>query len=418
VPTDLVEVVGGKLRLHLHPGQTRAWDSERRFVFVIAGTQGGKTSFGPWWLNRETQRCGDGDYLAVTATYDLFKLKLLPEMKRVYVDLLGWKYYASDRVLGLGDKRIILRSASAEGGLESATAHAALLDECGQDDFRLESWEAVQRRLSLSQGRVLGTTTPYNLGWLKTEVFDRWRAGDTDFEVVQFKNLQNPRFPPAEYERMKAKMPEWKFKMFYDGEFTRPAGMIYSDFDETIHKIAPRPLPLHWPRYVGLDFGAVNTAMVWIAEDPETHVFYLYREYHDGGKTTPEHARAFYTESGKRDEGGGWEGGENVVKVTGGARSEVQQRMDWNAAGVGVLESPIIDVEAGIDRVIALFKTKRLFIFDTCKGVLDEIGTYSRVLDDSGQPTDKIKDKETFHRLDALRYGVSGLSYGNDLVAW
>jgi hypothetical protein len=198
VTSDLAEVVGDRIRVHLHPGQTKAWDSQRRFVFVIAGTQGGKTSFLPWLLHREIEHCGDGDYIAATATYDLFKLKLLPEMKRVFCDLLGWEYSASDRVMTKGERRIILRSANAAGGLESATAKAALLDECGQDDFRLESWEAVQRRLSLSQGRVFAGTTPYNLGWLKTEVFDRWRAGDTDFDVVQFKNIQNPRFPEGQ----------------------------------------------------------------------------------------------------------------------------------------------------------------------------------------------------------------------------
>ena len=66
--------------------------------------------------------------------------------------------------------RIVLRSANAEGGLESLTGKAAVLDECGQDDFTLEAWEAIQRRLSLSRGRVLGGTTPYNLGWLKTQI--------------------------------------------------------------------------------------------------------------------------------------------------------------------------------------------------------------------------------------------------------
>lgn len=38
---DLVEVKEGRLRLHLHPGQQRAWDSDKRFVAVLAGTQGG-----------------------------------------------------------------------------------------------------------------------------------------------------------------------------------------------------------------------------------------------------------------------------------------------------------------------------------------------------------------------------------------
>ena len=71
-----------------------------------------------------------------------------------------------------------------------------------------------------------------------------------------------------------------------------------------------------------------------------------------------------------------------------------------------------MDVEGGIDRVIELLKTKRLFFFRDCKGILDEIGTYSRELDDMGQATEKIKNTETFHRLDALRYDVQLFSSG------
>jgi len=37
----LFEIKNNKVRLNLHPGQTRAWDSKARFVFVFAGTQGG-----------------------------------------------------------------------------------------------------------------------------------------------------------------------------------------------------------------------------------------------------------------------------------------------------------------------------------------------------------------------------------------
>jgi len=100
---------------------------------------------------------------------------------------------------------------------------------------------------------------------------------------------------------------------------------------------------------------------------------------------------------------------ENIVRYTGGAKSEKQYRWDWQAAGVPVQSSPIIDVEAGIDRVIERLKAKTLFIFDHCAGIIDEIGTYSRELDDNGQPTEKIKDKETYHRLDALRYAISAV---------
>ena len=104
--------------------------------------------------------------------------------------------------------------------------------------------------------------------------------------------------------------------------------------------------------------------------------------------------------------------GENVTRYTGGAPSEEQQRMDWYDGGIIVDKPGVSDVEAGIDRVISLLKTKRLYIFNTCKMVLDEIGTYARKLDDSGQPTEEIKDKAKFHLLDALRYNVIGAETG------
>ncbi len=407
----------GQLSLHFHPGQARAWNSRRRFVFVLSGTQGGKTSWGPWWLWREIYGagnypgCGPGDYIAATASYDLFKLKMLPALRETFEHVLRCaRYWAGDRILELSDPRtgkfwakrsddamwgrIILRSAEAGGGLESSTAKAAWLDEAGQDAFALEDWEAVLRRLSLSQGRVLATTTIYNLGWIKVDAYDQWVAGDTDFEFIQFASAENPAFPQAEYQRAKRTMPLWRFLMFYAGQFSRPAGLIYDCFDEDIHLVAPFPIPPSWPRYVGIDFGGANTALLWVAENPLTHAYYLYRESLEGGKTTAQHA-GIALEFAKA---------ENVVGWAGGAKSETQQRMDWRNAHVPVREPVISDVEAGIDRVYSFFQDKQLFVFNTLRGIRDELGTYKRKLDKNGQPTEEIGDKRKFHRLDALRY--------------
>lgn len=399
--SDLYEIEGDKLRVSFHKGQTQAWDSDRRFVFIIAGTQSGKTSFEPLWLDREIRNGGQGDYLAVTATYDLFKLKFLPEMQHFFCDYFGWQYSASERVIWREDKprvfsRIIMRSADAEGGLESATAKAAVLDECGQDRFKLSAWDAVQRRLSLSQGRVLGGTTPYNLGWLKTEIFDKWRAGDKDIQVVQFKSTMNPSFPKAEYERARRTLPAWKFEMFYNGNFSRPAGLIYEDFTDA-HKIPPFDIPAEWPRFLGVDFGAVHTAKIWVAMDPKSRVYYQYRESLDGNMTTKEHVASVKKYN------------EYNLQAWGGSKSETQQRWDWAAAGLSLNEPPVADVEAGINRVIALLKERRLYVFNTCHGTIDQMGTYSRELDDNGQPTEKIRDKAEYHYLDGLRYLSAGL---------
>ena len=396
-------------QLYPHAGQQRVWSSKARFVFMLAGLQSGKTAFGPWWLWREITEHGGGDYIAATASYDLFKLKMLPELRTVFETLLKrGRYWSGDKILELRDPstgqfwakraddpmwgRIILRSANSPGGLESATAKAAWLDECGQDDFTLEVWEAVQGRLSLHRGRVLGTTTLYNLGWLRDE-YNRWLEGDPEIEIVQFASHVNPAFPMEEYERMEERLPTWRFKMRYRGEFDRPAGLIYNDFADTM-LVDPFVIPAEWQRAIGVDFGGANTAIVWLAEDPDTGIWHLYREYLDGGKTTAEHVKAAID---------GLQGGTEWT-AAGGAGSETQERLDWGAAGLALYEPLFSSVEAGIDRVTALIKENRLRVFRDCRGVRDELGSYKRKLDGNGNPTDEIVDKRHFHRLDALRY--------------
>ncbi len=416
-------------RTRMHAGQGKAWRSDARFVVVLAGTQSGKTSWGPLWLKREIDRTGAGDYLAVTASYDLFKLKMLPALRETFehVYQIG-RYWSGDRIIELRDPvthrfwarhaddpmwgRIILRSAESGAGLESNTAQAAWLDEAGQDGFDLSTWEAVLRRLSLSEGRVLLTTTIYNMGWLKQTLYDK-RESDPSIEVIQFDSIANPAFPRQEWERAKATLPSWKFNMFYRGRYERPAGLIYDSFDEARH-VCPRvAIPDEWPRYLGLDFGGVNTAALFLAEElpklPDgawdtehpTGRFILYREYLTGGRTGKEHAEQLLR------------GEPQTPTCVGGSHSEGQWRREFRAGGLPVREPDVKEVEIGISRVYGMFKQGRLIIFDDLTGLLDELRSYSRTLDASGEPTEAIEDKATYHRIDSLRYVVGWLMRTN-----
>lgn len=398
------------LRFNLHPGQVRAWNSEARFLLVLAGFQGGKTTFGPLWLEREIQRTyspgEENDYLAASSNYDVLRLKMLPALIAHFCDCRGWTYKAADKlfVSPKGDCRIILRSADAEGGLESATAKAAWCDEWGMSSVGIMAWDALQRRLAVYEGRVLITTTPYNLGWLYVEVYKRALGGDRHYDVVNFRSIDNPNFPMAEWLRLKATLPKWKFDMMCCGLFTRPAGLIYGDYSDSYREqggclVKPFSIPSTWQRIVGVDFGAsLHNAQIWLAREPLTDDYYIYREVCQVDASGPEQARAAA------------EYREPVVIAYGGASSENDQRDSWTLAGFPVQQPTIGDVEAGIDRVIGLFKQRRLFVFDTLTGIRSELGTYSRELDDAGEPLQKIKDKEKFHRIDALRYSVCNIS--------
>jgi len=388
------------LQFNMHFGQTMVMQSTKRFIAMLSGTQGGKTCTGPPWLQQEIARCGPGDYIAATATFPLLDKKMLPETLWLFRDQLKLGIYGeSKRVFTFhdGQTRIIFCSAKNPEALESATAKAAWLDEAGQIQFRRDSWEAVQRRLSLNEGRILITTTLYCLGWLKTEIYDAWHNGSPDIDVIQFDSTANPSFPMREFERMQGRLPQWKFDMFYRGRFSKPAGLIYDCFDSNIHIVEPFDIPKTWPCYVGHDFGPRNTAAVWFTVEPGTGNIFAYREYLAGGMSTEEHCQKWKELSGD----------ERIIKRVGGAMQEQGWRDACTSAGWPVLAPRITSVDVGIDSVYALHKRNQLFVFNNLPIYLDQKTTYSRKLDDNYEPTDKIEDKASFHLMDAERYILS-----------
>jgi hypothetical protein len=287
---DLFEVSSsGELRVNLHQGQARALRSAKRFIGVVAGTQSGKTSFAPLWLWNEIRQKGPGDYGFITPSFTLMELKALPEFRKLFEDTLALGTYTASpvrrftfspsglrRIFGYDTRPTTIFFGYAENpdSLESATYKAAVLDEAGQKSFKRESWEAIQRRLAIHLGRCLITTTPYsNFGWLIDEIINKAKAGDPSVDLITFSSLMNPMFPRSEFQRAMATLPWWKFSMFYLGQIERPAGMIYDIFGES-HRVPRSEIPEDWKRYIGLDFGGVNTAAVFIAEDPKTRKLY------------------------------------------------------------------------------------------------------------------------------------------------
>jgi len=407
IPPLLERKPDGGLRVNAHKGQRRILESKKRFVFAISGTQSGKTEIAPIWLYEEMKNCGDGDYLVVSPTYPIQQKKVLPTFLKVYHDMMKLgEYRYSDRIYyvkahGL-DCKIFFSSADNPESLESATAKAAYLDEVGMSGFKLQSWEAVLRRLGIHQGRIFAATTIYNLGWMKHEIYDKWKAGDPNIDVIQFPSILNPAYPKAEFERAKKTMPAWKFNMFYMGEYDIPAGLIYDCFSgedelESVH------LDPNWNRYVFHDFGGVNMAALWIAEQQVKEgkpIFVIYREYLKGGMSIEGHSREFQ----KLSEG------EKIQARIGGGPSEDQYRRDFGNHSWPIQRPPISDVEVGIDRVYGLHRENRIKVLKSCRAYLDEKGSYSRKLDENGDPTEKIQDKESYHLMDCERYGMSYLT--------
>lgn len=425
--------------VHVHEGQWAAYEAKERFVLILAGTRGGKTFLGPWWLLKVMQLKGPGEYLCAAPTFKLLKKGIYKSLRRAFVGELrlggiiggaeGEFRFSPEGFAKLwpgheytDEAKVVFGHAANPDSLEAAEYKAAWLDEPGQKGFPVESWEAIQRRLSIDRGPCLMTTTPYVIAhWIKEQVHDpaervadgRPEPGDEDYKVVSFKSTMNPAFPVEEYERAKRLLPEWKHGLFYDGRFTRPAGAVYDCWDAKTMTVEPFPIPPEWKRTVAYDFGAPNFACVFIAEDPgeevcgpplpgqakvTTSALYVYAEYRpDESRTIAAHVAAI-----KAIEPG-------PAYHVGGSYSENQWRLDFGAEGLPIQRPDQPEVEIGILRAYAVIKANKLRVFKTCPRLIADLNGYSRPVDEAGNVLEGLVDKEIWHSADAFRYGLSYL---------
>lgn len=429
--------------LPFHLAQIAAMESRQRIICMSAGSQSGKTSFGPHWLKAEIDRTakagGGNDYGAVTASYDLFKLKMLPSFLYLFEEKLKLgRYWTGDKVFELADPstnktwakvstdpmwgRVILRSAQSQGGLESATMAGLWLDEAGQDEFELGAWQALKRRVALRRGRVLITTTLYNLGWLAQQVIDvaiklgaqqllkganngeieihsvpRQKDPWKDICLIQFDSIVNPLYSLEEYQSAMDNMAEGDFQMQYRGRTGQLRYLIYNSLNFQECVIESFEIPGYWRVLLGVDFGGAHTCGAYYAEDPDTGKLYCFREYLNGKRETQEHARAMMQDVGP------------IAMCYGGAAGEDQFRTDFSAGGLRIGKPEVTDVEAGISVVYGTHRRNQIYYFkDKVPGIIDQKGRYKRKRDpNTGEVLNEIDNKKRFHYMDAERYIIS-----------
>jgi hypothetical protein len=351
------------------------------------------------------------EYLVFAPTYKILKRATLPRYLRFFHTLKLGEFKRADLVYILRNgAKVFFASCDNPESIEGVHARAAHGDEIGQDSVSLTVWETVQRRLGLYEGRFLGTTTPYNLGWLKKAVVDLWRAGRLpDVQVISFPSFLNPAYPRAEFRRAAATLPPWKFRMFMLGEFDRPEGLIYDVFDERLHVVDPFPIPAHFPRYQGTDFGLDHpTAAIFGALDPRPYpndVLYLYAEYRQRHETTRKHA-------GEMKRLGG------AIKRGWADPHAVQLIADYRGERIP-MEKGIAEIDAGISEVRARLVEGRLKVFRNLLLWQDEAERYRWGRDNDGNPTGKPIEFDD-DLMDGTRYlcmGVKTLHVGGDLQA-
>ena len=397
------------MTLRPHAGQAPIITATQPVVAAIAGTGGGKTVVGMVTLQKWMMERPGEQWLAVEPTQDMLE-RILIRSAPDRISLLSLlqhvdpsaHYHRGDRAIYSKFGTTLLMSATHPESMEGVHVAGAWLDEAGQ--MSKLAYETATRRVSYKGGQVLLTTTPYNRGWLYKNVYLPWQAGDPDYLVSRFSSIANPRYPLEFYERNRRTMSEARFRMFHEGGFERPEGMIYQIWNEQTMSIPDFNIPEEWPKFGGLDYGYNHpTAAVRIAESPNG-VYYLYNCYRAREKLMAQHYAAIMTDCGSQV--GRW-----YDDPAGAQHSAEMRRLGLPVTGANK------QVQAGIDTVTELMATGRLKVFHSCKEWLQEIEGYVW----NKQPNDEFSDqplKIDDDLMDATRYALHTQIKSAHLQLW
>ena len=191
------------------------------------------------------------------------------------------------------------------------------------------------------------------------------------------------------------------------GRFSEGQGLVYPEFDESVHVIKPFAVPPDWQDAISIDPGLNNPLSAhWYCVDWDGNI-YVIAEHFAGGKDIDFHSRAILEISRKL----GWKT-DKSGRVHALIDSAANQKTLASAKSVSELfyERGIVvntnvnkDVFAGISRVKSFLKKDNgegnLYIFSNCVNMIAEFKSYFWAGGDSPVKKDD-------HCMDELRYYI------------
>ena len=268
-------------------------------------------------------------------------------------------------------------------------------------------YEECLMRVMDKRGDIFGTMTP-----LKGETFiyneiylNRRNNPEIWCEFMSWED--NPHLSKKEIKLLSKAMDESALDSRRYGKFSRGAGLVYPEFDHSVHVIAPFDIPREWQENISIDPGLNNPLSAhWYAVDWDGNI-YVVAEHFAAGRDIDYHARCIKDISARM----GWKT-DASGRLHALIDSAANQRTLASVKSVselfgekGILVNPKVnkDVFAGICRVKEYLRRGNglpdIFIFDNCKNMIAEFTGYFWA--DGDSPV-----KKDDHCMDELRYFV------------
>ncbi len=254
-------------------------------------------------------------------------------------------------------------------------------------------------------GEIFGTMTPLKgLTFVYRDIYlNQKHNPEVWYEFMEW--ADNPFLSKKEIALLENTMDETILQARRYGKFCTREGLVYPEFDESVHVIEPFDVPKEWQDTLSIDPGLHNPLSAhWYAVDYDGNV-YVVAEHYRAGEDVDFHARALHEISERL----GWKrDGKGRISVL--IDSAAGQRTLSSAKSVSelfyerdILVNPRVnkDVFGGIARVKSYLNRKNglpnLYIFSCCTNMIREFKGYFW---GSGESPEKKDD----HAMDELRY--------------
>ncbi len=264
--------------------------------------------------------------------------------------------------------------------------------------------ECLMRVLD-KKGDIFGTMTPLKgLSWVYDEIYLN-ALENPEIWYIQMEWKDNPFLDGDEVDKLIAATSDDLQETRRFGRFSGTGGLVFPEFDPTVHVCEPFPVPREWQCNVSIDPGLNNPLSCHFYAVDGDGVIYVVGEHYEAKKDIAYHIGKIYELAEKLN----WHY-DSKGRLTALIDSSAEHRTFAAEKSVselfydgGILVNPEVDKNlfSGISRMKTLFYARppRIFIFDNCVNLLRELKAYRW---SEGDRPKKIDD----HSIDELRYFI------------
>lgn len=266
-------------------------------------------------------------------------------------------------------------------------------------------FDECRMRLIDRRGDMFATMTPLKgLTYVYDEIYMN-RRGNKEIWYEFMEWSDNPFLDKEEISFLESSMSEEELLSRRSGKFSGDRGLVYPEFDESVHVIDPFTVPPEWQDMISIDPGLHNPLSAhWYAVDGDDNV-YVVAEHYAAGKDIDFHADKIKEICAALNWHVGFNGKiEALIDSAATQRTLASQKSVaelFYERGINVNPKVNKDMFSGIARVKSYLNRKNsfpnIYIFSCCVNMIREIKGY--FWSDGDLPI-----KRDDHSMDELRY--------------